>query len=794
MPPTTRRGFLGAGATGLLLAQLPALVRAQAATPVQPPGRWQDPDALSLWYRLPARQWVDALPLGNGRFGAMVWGGTARERLQLNEDTLFAGSPYDANPPDTDETRAALAEVRRLLFAGQYAEAEALANAKLMSQPLRQMPFQAMGELWLDLDGLGAISAYRRSLDLDRAIATTRFTAGVVTHTREAFVSAPDQCLAMRLSADHPGAIDAWLSAASELEHLVAAADGSLHMHGRNGSRFGVPAGLDWSLRVAVRVHGGTVEAVDGRVRVRGADAIEVIATAATSHVRFDDVSADAGAITAARLHAAAGKPWQALLEAHVADHQKLFRRVQLDLGRSEAAARSTDSRVERFAEVDDPALATLYFQYGRYLLIASSRPGTQPANLQGIWNDLLDPPWSSKWTININTEMNYWPAEPTALPELVEPLERMLFELARTGAETARRMYGAPGWVVHHNTDLWRQASAIDGARFGLWPMGGAWLLMHLWDHWDYGRDEAFLRRVWPLFEGAARFYEAVLQEDPATGELVTSPSLSPENRHPHGSSLCAGPAMDSQLLRDLFDACIQASAVLGTGRDFARRLAALRARLPADRIGKAGQLQEWREDWDMEAPEIHHRHVSHLYALHPSSQVNVRDTPALAAAAKRSLQIRGDDATGWGIGWRLNLWARLRDGEHAYRILQMLLSPQRTYPNLFDAHPPFQIDGNFGGTAGIAEMLMQSWGGSIFLLPALPARWKDGHVRGLRARNTAGVDLAWRDGTLREVIVRSGKGGRYRLEHGDHASDWSVGAGRSLTLHWNGKELVRA
>ena len=788
MVDTSRRGFLTATASTVLLAHLPGSAFAQRGAATG--GAVRADDALTLWYRLPARQWVDALPLGNGGFGAMVWGGTARERLQLNEDTLFAGGPYDANPADA---QPALAEVRRLIFAGRYAEAETLTNEKLMSSPVRQMPYQALGDLWLDLDGLGATSGYRRDLDLDTATTTTRFKAGDVTYVRETFISPVDQVLVLRLTADRPGAITGWISAASEQDNRVAIENGELLLRGRNGTRFGIEGRLRFTLRSRVQAVGGRVDDIGGRVRLENVDELVLIAAAATSYVRHDDVSGDPDAITAARVQAAARKSWATLRDAHVREHQRLFRRVHLDLGRTEVAARSTEVRVDRFATQDDPALAALYFQFGRYLLIASSRPGTQPANLQGIWNDLLDPPWSSKWTININTQMNYWPAEMTALPELVEPLERMIADLAVTGRETARRMYGAPGWVVHHNTDLWRQTSAIDGARFGLWPMGGAWLLMHLWDHYDYGRDLAFLRRVWPLFRGAAEFFAAVLVEDPATGELVTSPSLSPENRHPFGSSLCAGPAMDSQLLRDLFDTCVRICALLDTDAAFAGQLRTLRARLAPDRIGRAGQLQEWREDWDMDAPEIHHRHVSHLYALHPSSQINMRDTPELAAAARRSLEIRGDDATGWGIGWRLNLWARLRDGEHAYKILEMLLGPERTYPNLFDAHPPFQIDGNFGGTAGITEMLMQSWGDTIFLLPALPARWRDGEVRGLRARNTATVDFRWKDGAIDTLSLHSGKGGRYTLQHGATTSVWELKAGRRLNLRWTGRDFRR-
>jgi len=778
-----RRHFLATSAGALLAAHLPRMAQAQGFDA-------NDSHALKLWYRQPAQQWVEALPLGNGNLGAMVWGGAARERLQLNEDTLYAGEPYDGNRTDVAD---ALAEVRRLIFAGHYAEAEALANERLMAIPLVQMPFLPLGDLVLELDGLGEINDYRRELDLATATASIRFRAGGVQYRREIFISHVDQCLALRLTADRPGAISGGLSGASELTlaHEVTTAGQDLLMRGRNLGREGIAGGLRFALHARVQAKGGRVQAVDGRLQFTSVDELVIVVAAATSYVRFDDISGDPEAIARERIEAASRTSWPALYQAHLADYQPLFNRVHLDLGQTEEAQSPTDTRVERFVQHNDPALAALYFQFGRYLLIASSRPGSQPPNLQGIWNNLLNPPWGSRYTININLQMNYWPAQVAALPELVEPLERMITELAQTGAKTARQMYNAPGWVAHHNTDLWRQSTAVDGAKWGLWPTGGAWLLMSLWEHWDYGRDLDFLRRVWPLFKGAAEFFEVALQEDPATGELVTNPSLSPENVHPFGASLVDGPAMDSQILRDLFDACIEITGLLDTEHDFARRIKAVRARLPADHIGSAGQLQEWRKDWDMQAPEIHHRHVSHLYALYPSSQINPRDTPELAAAAEKSLKIRGDDATGWGLGWRLNLWARLRDGEHAYTILERLLSPARTYPNLFDAHPPFQIDGNFGGTAGIAEMLMQSWGGSIFLLPALPARWRNGEVRGLRARNTASVDVIWRDGVLHQVSLSSEKGGRYTLVYAQAESQWTLDAGQKVELIWAGNGL---
>ena len=751
--------------------------------------------ALRLWYRRPATQWVEALPLGNGRLGAMVWGGAKHERIQLNEDTLYAGGPYDPTPAGA---LAALPEVRRLLFAGQYTEAEALANASMMATPKKQMPYQPLGDLVLDFFEVSETNGYRRELDLDTALAVSTFEARGLQHRREVFVSPVDQVIAVRLSGDKAGRISLRVGLDSDQPDATIAADGDagLLLHGRNRAAFGIDGKLRFALRLRVLATGGRLRQHGDRIEVRDADEVVLLLTAATSYKRFDDISGDPQVITRAQLDKAAGESWAALRDAHIAAHQSMFRRIAIDLGRGDPdiAALPTDERVARFGEGNDPQLAALYHQFGRYLLIASSLPGSQPANLQGIWNDLLAPPWESKYTININTEMNYWPSEANALHECVEPLERMLFELAAQGARTARAMYGAPGWVAHHNTDLWRQTAPIDGAQWGMWPMGGAWLLQQLWDRWDYGRDPSYLRKVYPLFKGAAEFFAATLVEDPTTKAMVTAPSISPENQHPFGAALCAGPSMDAQLLRDLFGQCIEASALLGVDAGFAKQLAGLRERLPPHRIGKAGQLQEWQQDWDMQAPELQHRHVSHLYAVHPSSQVNVRDTPTLAAAAKRSLEIRGDEATGWGTAWRLNLWARLRDGEHASKVLQMLLSPQRTYPNLFDAHPPFQIDGNFGGTAGITEMLLQSWGGTVFLLPALPRAWASGSVSGLRARNAAGVDLAWKRGRLARAVLRSDKGGDYEVACGDATLKLRLAATEAAELIFRNNQLVRA
>lgn len=749
------------------------------------------PAPLLLWYRQPARIWTEALPVGNGRLGAMVYGGVSHERLQLNEDTLYAGGPYSAINPRALE---GLPRVRELIFAGRYAEAEALANETMMAQPIKQMPYQPLGNLWLQFDRLDNVSDYRRELDLDAAIARAEFRVGQAAHRREVFVSPVDQCLVLRYTVEGGDALVGRIRTGNEHPTATEVVGDEWLVTGRNVSKHGIEGRLRFAFRVQVRHQGGHVRVEQDQIVFDGVRELELRVVAATSYVRYDDVSGDPMAITGGQLRKLAGKPFDAVLAEHLAEHRRLFRRVRLDLGRTAAADLPTDERIAAFAQGNDPALVALYHAYGRYLLICSSRPGSQPANLQGIWNDLMDPPWESKYTININAEMNYWPAEAGALPECVEPLERMVTDLAQTGAQVAKEMYGAPGWVVHHNTDLWRQASPIDGAKWGLWPMGGAWLLQPLWDRWDYGRDIDYLRRVYPLFRGAAEFFTATLVRDPDTGAMVTVPSLSPENQHPFGSSLCAGPIMDAQILRDLFAQCIEATRVLGVDADFAAKLAALGQQLPPNRIGKAGQLQEWQQDWDMQAPEIQHRHVSHLYGLHPSAQINLRDTPELARAAKRTLEIRGDDATGWGIAWRLNFWARLWDGEHALKILRMLLSPQRTYANLFDAHPPFQIDGNFGGAAGIVEMLVQGWGGTVFLLPALPRAWRDGALTGVPVRNAARLDLSWKGGRLEQAVLHSQRGGDYRIAHAGQEIAVKLDAGQSATLRLRGDTLVRS
>ena len=743
------------------------------------------PELNRLWYDKPAAKWEEALPVGNGRLGAMVFGGLATERLQLNEGTLWAGGPYD---PVNPEARAALPEARRLIAEGRYKEADALLSAKVMARPLHQMPYQTVGDLLLAFPETGAPADYRRELDLDTATASVSYTHEGVRFTREVFASAPDNVIAVRLTADKPGRISFTASMKTPMAAKTVATDGdTLVMRGRGGDADGIKGRLDYEARVKVLATGGKVSAGADAVTVAGADKVTLLITAATSFKRFDDVSGDPTRLTTETLAAALNKPFAELREAQLADHRRLFRRVALDLGQSESMKLPTDVRIARFHEGNDPQLAALYYQYGRYLLISCSRPGGQAANLQGLWNDSTNPPWGSKYTININTEMNYWPAESGNLAECVDPLVSMIEELAASGARTAQSQYGARGWVAHHNTDIWRASAPIDGPFWGMWPTGGAWLCLHLWDRYEFSGDEAELRRFYPLMKGAAEFFLDTLQTDPKHGWLVTSPSISPENGHPFGTSVCAGPTMDMQILRDLFAHTIQAADKLGVDAPLRAQLAAARARLAPNQIGSAGQLQEWMEDWDMQAADINHRHVSHLYGLFPGRDFNRLDNPALAAAAKKSLEIRGDRATGWATAWSLCLWAHLGEGDHAFEILRFLLSPERTYPNMFDAHPPFQIDGNFGGAAGIVEMLMQSRAGEIELLPALPAVWPSGRVTGLRARGGFEVDLAWRDGKLTEATIRAVKAGSVRLRCGQTVRAVSLAAGD--IFRWDGR-----
>ncbi|MBC3918275.1 glycoside hydrolase family 95 protein [Undibacterium sp. CY18W] len=768
----------------------------------------------TLWYRQPASCWEEALPLGNGRLGAMVFGRVGQERLQLNEDTLWAGAPYT---PDNPDARAALPEVRQLIADGKYKEATDLASTYMMGNPLKLMPYGSLGDVLLTLNN-GAVqpTRYERQLDLSTAINLTSFQTADGVFERETFVSAQDQVIVMHMTAeqarlgielayrsprkvkypssDYQGAdgltkqtpVD-WLKTelAGELSAgSTMAADGkdAILITGSNEPGAGGKSGLRYALRIKL-VSDGRLDLLtdtmkNNRMTVSEARTVTLLIAAATSYVNYHDVSGDPVAIVRRQTEQAATKPYELLKSNHIRDHRVLFNNMSINLGSTTQAAQATDIRIAAAETTEDPALSALYVQYARYLMISSSRPGTQPANLQGIWNEGTNPPWGSKYTININTQMNYWPADPAGLGACVEPLLRLVEDLAVTGAKTARTMYNASGWVTHHNTDLWRAASPNDGPRWGLWPCGGAWLCNSVWDHYDYSRDADVLTRLFPVMLGASAFFLDTLIEDPKGRGLVTSPSLSPENSHPFGTSVCAAPAMDRQIVRDLFKNTLEAARLLKQQPALIERIARALPQIASDRIGHAGQLQEWLDDWDTQAPDQRHRHVSHLYAVYPSNQINLRDTPDLLQAAKNSLRQRGDLATGWGTAWRICLWARMGEGDHAHSILKTLTGPKRTYPNMFDAHPPFQIDGNFGGSAGVLEMLLQSWGGEVFLLPALPAAWPSGEVTGLRARGGMSVDMQWRAGKLVSATLQGLPGTSARVSYRGVRMDVSLDA----------------
>ena len=809
MPEPTRREFLvkTAALAGSMLAarSLPLLgkmVEQQASNPMM------------LWYSKPASQWVEALPIGNGRLGAMLFGGIERERLQFNEDTLWSGGPKDWNNP---KAPAVLAEVRRLIAAEQYVEADKAARG--MQGPFTQS-YLPMGNLHLVFEhGDSARGGYRRELDIARALGSVRYKVGTTAYTREIFASRPDQAIVIRLTADKPGMISFTAMMDSQLRHTLVANGDVLELHGKAPSNVdpsyhdrAVPVqyddseGMTFESHLAASPIGGRSWIEGGELHVRGADEVVLRLTAATSFngsnrspVREGRAP---GPIAAAQLRSAAGKSFVALRDAHVADHGALFDRASLEIEQPAAAKElPTDERIVTQG-AKDAALVSLFFQYGRYLLIASSRPGGQPANLQGIWNDQVRPPWSSNFTININTEMNYWPAETTNLAELHEPLMDFVERLAVNGRETARVNYGARGWVAHHNSDVWAQTAPVGDYGGGdpvwaSWHGSSAWLSRHMWEHYDFSGDIAFLRdRAYPVMKSACEFYMDFLIPN-EHGFLVTSPSASPELKFktPDGrvAALSAGATMDRALVWDLFTNTIDASTALNVDEAFRERVRQTRAKLIPYQVGSRGQLQEWATDFAEQDPQ--HRHFSHLFGVYPGREITAEGTPAIHAAARRSMELRGDLATGWSMAWKINFWARMQDGDHAFLLLSNLLKPVWStqtnytggggvYPNLFDAHPPFQIDGNFGATAGIAEMLLQSHAGTVHVLPALPSAWRTGRVRGLRARGGVEVDIEWKDGVGTQAWLTSRTGGTIRLRHGAVVTSHALTAGRRTPI----------
>jgi alpha-L-fucosidase 2 len=749
----------------------------------------QENEGLKLWYEKPASKWEEALPVGNGRLGAMIYGGTSEDHIQFNEETLWTGGPHDYS---NEGAYKYLGKIRELIWQGKQEEAEKLALEKFMSVPLRQQKYQPFGDLWLTFPGHENVTGYRRELDLSNAVCKTSYEAGGITFTREYIASYPDNLIAINLTCSKKKVLtfDLSLTALHEGFSAIPDKDGTIRL--KVNVKDGV---LHGTAVIKTIVKGGDISLSGGKLHVEKADEAMIGLFAATNFVSPSDVSGDPDAICNKYIAAAGNQTYKQIRQKHIFDYQKYFNRFSINLGFSGNEGLSTDARVGKVSEKMDNSLAALYVQYGRYLLLSSSREGTYPANLQGIWNDKLSPSWDSKYTVNINTEMNYWPVEILNIAECHNALFKMIGEVVPAGEKVARNHYNARGWVLHHNTDLWRGAAPINASDHGIWVSGSGWMAHHYWEHFLFSRDKNFLHdTAWPVMKGAARFYADFLVPDPATGWLVSSPSNSPEN-----GGLVSGPTMDHQIIKSLFKACIEASGILNIDKTFADTLKQLLPAIAPYKIGRFGQLQEWMTDID--DPDNKHRHISHLWGVYPGNEINWKETPDLMEAAKTSLIARGDEGTGWSLAWKINFWARFKDGNHAWKMVQMLLRPQGqssgqatgggssgggSYPNLFDAHPPFQIDGNFGGAAGIVEMLLQSHLGEIDILPALPEGIPNGHIKGISARGGFELEYSWSRGTLQSVKVISNAGYPLSINYKDKSFTYPTKKGE--VFHFDG------